>query len=561
MKWLLALMAAMLLQLSSASCSGTISQYVPAVMGEDGGLVNVTVSLVPGHGGAFATVEPLTAVSTQESIAQAVSYAYELSGKWGCDALVSFMTPERASYVEGPSAGAALAVMTYALLENRTMRQDAIITGTIDEGGGVGGVGGLYEKATGAAQKGAKYFITPTESFYEVLLLRGVEEEYGLKVLQARNVSELIGFMIYNISIAQEGMGTEKRPIPDLQPYDTAGFERFVPVAQGMIGLEQDAMLALNGTDEETAVMRDFFRNEVLRQNRILERGYAFSAANEAFLNYIDISTITAMVSGGVDLPRKKGEAGACLSQIRKPAMTDANFEWVIGADQREGWAYQKLNETETDGRVVSDERYSRYNDLMYAQAWCSVAKGLASAAPEGGRPVDESVWKGMAAEKLALARSVPAGGPDIQFKLDTAAAAYEQGRYGAAIYDALYVITMGDAAGNATLPGENRTSLWGRIYQSQGAFLDAEGEDAGKILAFARALDGATAEMRAALPEDNAPAEAPGGGLLMLAAAFVLTSSLILMFLLLLMLILGRGNHSQGTRTADRAKQKKGRA
>jgi hypothetical protein len=31
------------LPLSSASCSGSISQYVPAVVGNGGGLVNVTV--------------------------------------------------------------------------------------------------------------------------------------------------------------------------------------------------------------------------------------------------------------------------------------------------------------------------------------------------------------------------------------------------------------------------------------------------------------------------------------------------------------------------------------
>ncbi len=573
---LLALIALMLVALSSASCNGSISQHVPAVVGKGGGLVNVTVSLVPGSGNVFATVYPRTAISTQDSIAQAVSYAYGLSGKEACDVLVGFSTMEAADYVEGPSAGAALAVMTYALLENRTMRQDSVITGTIDTNGDVGEVGGLYEKAKGVAQKGARYFITPAENFYEALLLESLEKEYGLVVLQAHNASEIIGFMMDNRSIAQEGFAPAKRPIPDLPPYDKSGLEGFVPVAQRTIGLERDAMESLNGTDNETGQIKEFYQNEVQRQSKLLEEGYVFAAANEAFLNYIDLSSIRAMVAGDADLPGEKGKAGICLSQIKRPAMSDANFQWVIGSSLREEWAYQKLNATQSDGQLVSDERYAAYDDLMYVQAWCEVSKALAAAASENGTPVNESAWKAMAGEKLALARSLPRSSADTQFKLDSATDSYDKGRYGAAIYDAVYVIVMDGAAQQpavdakaeaAKLLNESRTSLWGRIYQSQGAFLQSQGDygSAYRILSYAKALDESTDAMEAALPRREAeaqPAAQPEkDDLTMAVAAFVLAASAILMFLLLLMLILGRGNNSQGTRTADGAKQKKGRA
>lgn len=575
MKRLLMLIAAMtLLHLSFASpCNGSISQYVPAVVGEGGGLVNVTVSLAPGRGDVFTGIDPRTAVSTQDSIAQAVSYAYGLSGKGACDVLVSFSTIEPADYVEGPSAGAALAVMTYALLENRTMRQDAIMTGAIGSGGNVGAVGGLYEKARGAAQKGARYFITPIENFYEALLLEDVEKEYGITVLQAHNISEIIGFMMDNGSITQAGFGPEKRPIPDLPPYDASGLEGFVPVAQRTIGLERDAVESLNGTDNETLQIDAFYQNEVQRQSKILEDGYAFAAANEAFLNYIDLSSIQALVAGNTDLPEEKGRAGICLSQIKRPGMTDGNFQWVIGSELREEWAYQKLNTTQTDGQLVSDEKYAAYNDLMYAQAWCEVSKGLAAAASENGTPVDESAWKPIADEKLALARALPRSSDDTQFKMDSAEASYAKGRYGAAIYDAVYVIVMDGMARQpaldttaeaAKLLNQSRTSLWGRVYQSQGAFLHAEGDDKGAyaVLSYAKALDESTAAMEAALPQQQAEAVQPdNSGLIITAAAFALAVSFILMFLLSIVLILERGNNSQRTRTANGAKQKKGRA
>lgn len=614
---------------------------------------------------------PRTATSTQESIGDAVGYAYSLSGHGPCDVLVSFSVPGAADYVEGPSAGAALAVMTYALLENRSLRQDAIMTGTIDSGGGIGEVGGLYEKARGAAFAGARYFITPPEGLYERMLLASVEKEYGMTVLQARNAGEVIGFMLDGVPISQDSFVVKDRPMPDLPPYTGGELERFVPVALEMIALEKQAAGALAtgtlatgtgqagtgptgaeptgtgrpggagagdatgqdagdatqrdagsatpgqddlGMDNDTARARDFFLNEAKRQEHLLELGYAFSAANEAFLDYIDVSSIAAMAGGDPYLPRKKGEAGICLSRIRRPEMTDANFEWVVGSELREEWAELKLNMTDTEGRMTSDEKFAAYNDLMYAQAWCSVSGALAAAAPGSGTPVDESALKEIAGAKLDEARSLQRSSADTKFKMDAATASYAKGRYGAAIYDALYVIAIdgaaqggseGGAGGGgsenrstgkaaagdtaAKLLSENRTSLWGRIYQSQGAYLYAQNDSEGAltILGFAKALDGATNEMRVALGTGNAGAgagtgvragawnatsqqgagnEAQGGegqggpetgGILFMYASGVA----ILIFLLVIVLMIIRGTHPKGTRKAAGAEQKEGRA
>ncbi len=627
----------------ASDCQGSISQMVPAVMGEGGGLVNTTVSLAPGPGNAYAGVWPRTATSTQESIDDAVGYAYSLSGHGPCDVLVMFSVPGAADYVEGPSAGAALAVMTYALLENRSLRQDAIMTGTIDSGGGIGEVGGLYEKARGAAFAGARYFITPVEGLYERMLLASVEREYGMTVLQARNAGEVISFMMDGVPISQEGFVVRNRPMPDLPPYPGGGLERFAPVALEMIALEKQAANALGtgtlasgtpataaeqqagtgptgagrpagagtgnatqrdagnatqgqdgrGMDNDTSLARDFFLNEAKRQERLLELGYAFSAANEAFLDYIEVSSIGAMTGGGdPDLPRKKGEAGICLSRITRPVMTDANFEWVVGSELREGWAELRLNLTGTEGRMTSDEKFAAYNDLMYAQAWCSVSGGLAAAAPAGGTPVDEGTLKELADAKLGEARSLQLSSADTKFKMDAATASYAKGRYGAAIYDALYVIAIdgaahagGEAGENrstgkaaakdaaAKLLNESRTSLWGRIYRSQGAYLYAQNDSAGAltILGFAKALDGATNEMRVALGTGNATQGQDGSGMarewtdhgniLPAGAAYTLAAAGILIFLLVIVLMIVRGTHPKGTRKAAGAKQKEGRA
>jgi len=560
---------------SLASCEGQISQDVPAVVGQGGGLVNVSISLLPGDGSIFVTAEPQTGVTTQQSVVTAVEYAYLRAGmERNCDVLVNFDTPPSTGYVEGPSAGTALSVMTYALLQNATMRQDAIITGSVDETGNVGAVGGLYEKARGAAQRGAKYFITPAEDLYETLLLKEVEQEYNITILQAKTVDQVIGFMLENRSIEQEGLSARKREIPAPPSYDTEGMENFAQVARSMVELENSTLQSIQDSGGDSAAIKDFFSNEVKRQSALLDKGYLFSAANEAFLNYIDLSTIRVILSGNPDLPRKKGEVGVCLTGIKRPPMTDKNFEWVIGSDLRSEWAEGKMKNANVTDELLAEEEYIEYNELMYGQAWCSVAKELASAAPAGGAPINESNWQGMANERLSEARAAAAN-DDTRAKLASAEEAYRKGHFGAAIYDAVYVTRMEESdlelldgidpeAEGEDLLKEDRASLWGRVYQSQGAFLYEEEDfkSAYRILQFAKEIDEVTAEMEGSMGQvsDEPSPVKEEGDVLLLAACTTLS---ILIFLFMGMVIVrwrSHGDNSPGPDTADRAKQEKGR-
>jgi hypothetical protein len=505
--------------LLSASCQGQISQLVPAVVGDGGGLVNVTISMSDGPGRAFVSVMPRTGITTQESIGQAAEYAFNLAGReMDCDVLVDFGGDGKTSFIDGPSAGTALTVMAYALLENKTIRQDTVITGTIEGNGNVGAVGGLYEKAKGAASNGAAFFITPVESFYETLLLRDVGKASGMTILQATDVEDVIGFMTENRTISQEGLAIEERGVPDIPDYVFKDPSSFRKVADRMIGKEESVIASMPEYDNDTAAVKRFFENETARQKGLIEKGYLFTAANEAFLDYIDISTIKAMLSGDVDLPRKKGEASICLEGLERPDLTDRNFQWVVGANLREGWARQKIDDANSTGKMLIEERYVEYNGLMYAQAWCVVAGGLVSAAPSGGQMIDEGAWKGLAADKLAQAQASAAGQGGFEDKLSVAQASYDDGRYGASIYDSVYVIENSGAsdpesmeANASVLVGEDRDSLWGRIYQSHAAFLLAQNNTqvAYKTARFAKGLDEATILMVEAMR----PATTGGAG------------------------------------------------
>jgi len=517
---LLALVSISMPQIAySEACSGSISQYVPAVMGESGGLVKVTETMAPGSGNVFVTINPHIGLATQDSLDLAVAYAELMAGQRNqtCDAFFSFDASQGTDLIDGPSAGAALTTMTYALLENRTMRNDTIMTGTIEVDGSIGAVGGLYEKAKGSAAKGAKYFIVPSEDIFELLLLKGVQKENNITVLQADDMEQVVGFMLDNKSIEQKGIVTKEAPIPDPPQYDDSDIALFRPVARFMMDLEKNSSDHLSGSSNDVDVnaIRSFYENENLVQERLFSRGYLFSAANSAFLDYIDITTIQAVLNNDADLARKKGELGICLTGLKYPQMDESNMEWMIGANLREAWAMDKYNSTDPEKEALKEQKFVEYRDLMNGVAWCDVGKALIASAPSGGSKVDQGVWRNIAEARLKEAGAlVQDPTKDTFARLSIAQDSFSNGDYGAAIYDAVYVREMETADKESAQSGFNsterivimlsqkRTSVWGKIYQTQGSYLAFMNQttSAYRILRFASALDAENTEMRDAL-------------------------------------------------------------
>ncbi len=555
----------MLLLTASIACNTSISQQVPAVVGNGGSLVNVTVELIPGNGQIYVSVFPRTGVNTQQSIESAVGYAKIISdSKENCDVIIKFAEDD-ASYIEGPSAGTALTVMSYAALENKTLRNDTIITGTIEYNGEVGPVGGLYEKAKEAARAGAKYFITPTENFYEMLILKNVESDYGIEIIEAKHISDVIGFMIENKTIEQENISSRAREIPELTEYDDSKMPKFDQISSTMVDLEKDVVGSIGDDNKD---IRDFFENEVIRQRSLIEQGYVFSAANEAFLNLIDLSTISAILNEDVDLPRKKGDISICLSRISTPEITDENFEWVVGSDLRFQWAEDKLD-VDIESPALQEEKFVVYNDLMYGHAWCHVANELSNTAPREGTAIDQGDWKELAEQKISEARSLSPTG-SLASRLSIAEDSYSKELYGAAIFDSVYVIKTIEADTNLAenfevedevreLLDQQRTSLWANVYQSHGAFLYELNESvpAYRTLVYAEGLEQAVLEMDDLIVDIEQSEEIEETDNMIV--VFVATISMFLLFVLLI-LIVRRVNGNKRDRKTYRPKQKKGR-
>ncbi len=128
----------------------------------DAGLIaKLDLKIIEGNEKVFLQTFPMTQVSTQVSMRFAQQIAcneleLNCSGK---DFLYTITAVP--GIIGGPSAGAAGAVLTTALLMNETINQEIAITGTINSGGLVGPVGGIREKIQAAAKNGIQEVLIP----------------------------------------------------------------------------------------------------------------------------------------------------------------------------------------------------------------------------------------------------------------------------------------------------------------------------------------------------------------------------------------------------------------
>lgn len=126
-----------------------------------GSPADLYLEILPGSGRVFLDTMPFAKLDTQMST--------RFANKVACDFLdidcsnYDFVYTIKANSViiGGPSAGAAISVLTVAVLDNLKVDESIAISGTINSGGIIGPVGGLKEKIDAAANSNIKKVIVP----------------------------------------------------------------------------------------------------------------------------------------------------------------------------------------------------------------------------------------------------------------------------------------------------------------------------------------------------------------------------------------------------------------
>lgn len=469
------------------------SVIVPAVVtSQEGDLLQITVTTQPGKGDMLTTIYPLVGLSTQQSQNLAAEEAFKGTGisKNLCEVHFYIQQTKGAPTVDGPSAGLAMAVALRAALSGKQIRQDVSITGAILPGGLVGPVGGIIDKAQASARGGMNAIITPRQQLYENILLKRLGQERNFTSVEVKTLDEAVAIATsppQSPIISRHELAVE--PIPqELQPWHALGQERkFAQIAKALNSLLESRLKASGVLEDKE--YGDYFKMQIANNNRLADLGYSYTAANNAFLAQVD----AAFLSLPAHEPDIEGEANKvldCLRTIPAPALNSNNYEWVAGGRARIAWALQKIEDVKKNIKpdASSEERYLAMREVYYAHAWCDAGKQLLEIAQkENGKTSNGSALAAFAKQAvkemmLRLEQSELAD-DDMYWHAMIANRSLARQDWAAAIFDAAYVQGAADAAEklrndsginkNASLDNELK-SLWGRVYSSQAAYLQA---------------------------------------------------------------------------------------
>jgi predicted S18 family serine protease len=143
---------------------------------EEGSMMNITAEVVPGRGRVLVRTVPLMGIVFQDAANTAVAVARDRTGAnlSASDFIFSIEAPGEVPAVDGPSAGALMCLLAIADLRELRLDPGVTLTGTIEEDGRIGPIGGVLEKARAAKEAGKRLLILPEGNR---VLVRYVERE------------------------------------------------------------------------------------------------------------------------------------------------------------------------------------------------------------------------------------------------------------------------------------------------------------------------------------------------------------------------------------------------
>jgi predicted S18 family serine protease len=187
---------------------------------EDGSMVNISVEVVSGKGRVLVQTTPLMGVVFQDAANIAVSVARKQSGVnlSRSDVIFSIQADSEVSAIDGPSAGALMTALLISVLDGTPVNDSVTLTGTIDERGNVGEIGGVFEKAKAAKAHGKDLILLPRENsqyvqYRDVVRSIGglrftfqrpeqidvkqyIEEEIGIRVEYVDTIGDVMQYIV-----------------------------------------------------------------------------------------------------------------------------------------------------------------------------------------------------------------------------------------------------------------------------------------------------------------------------------------------------------------------------
>ncbi len=157
----------------------------------EGIVIPIEAKLTKGTGSISVNIKNVDMLAgTQDSVRAAVAAAarYTELSTAEKDIQISFINKEpEIVVIDGPSAGAAIALAIIAGLKNASLASDVLITGTIDSEGMIGQVGSVPNKIAAARAWGANQILVPAGQSVAIS---------GIAVVEVRNIWDAVPYVL-----------------------------------------------------------------------------------------------------------------------------------------------------------------------------------------------------------------------------------------------------------------------------------------------------------------------------------------------------------------------------
>ena len=192
--------------------------------------------------------------------------------------------PEAATPKDGPSAGAAITLAIYSLLNKIPVSNLYAITGEIDLNGQIHPIGGLSSKIEGAKNAGVKIVLCPKDNEEDLKKIRAGEnppENENFKVQTVSSIEEVMKLMLvnydktvdlYNIGHLSEYIVQNISDIVSIHELSEEGTYLYVsPSCYEYLGWTKDELIGKSGTfllDDESIEKMTKIQGAVLKYNQ-----------------------------------------------------------------------------------------------------------------------------------------------------------------------------------------------------------------------------------------------------------------------------------------------------
>ena len=348
--------------------------------GYEGGTADLYLEIKPGSGRVFLETYPFTMTDTQMSTRFAKAVACD-SIEMNCDNLDFFYTiTADSAIIAGPSAGASLAVLTVAMLENLDLNDNYAITGTINSGGLIGPVGGLKAKVEAAKKIGLKKVFIPT----------------GEMIAKVENTTTDLKNLSRDLKIGIVEVSTLSEAVKEFTGKEINRKFNNIEISKGytltMKSLAKDLCDRSNKLKSESishnysinvSSLKNEGQNLTLKGKEAFEKETFYSSASYCFGANVDYSTILLasknlsnkeFIKEDEKIKKDIRDFSAKVENTEKKTLTDLEAYIVVKerlaeAEDSANQALEILNQTNRTGNVARTLAYS--SERVYsAYSW-----------------------------------------------------------------------------------------------------------------------------------------------------------------------------------------------